>query len=162
MRLLVLTQCRENYGAHNWDGEGECPQSWRMKGGDFYVVEGVNAVTNAMPMLIKVTAFVEVNNEAYTESIRHSSLIGDDETPWEKWESPYILKWNGNGFDVTREYSYDNRCYWRESWTGLPDGERVDGSWKQVPINDAAKKQLEDFNAMNDAFDGSEDWSNKG
>lgn len=23
---------RENYGAHDWDGEGECPQHWKNKG----------------------------------------------------------------------------------------------------------------------------------
>jgi hypothetical protein len=27
----------ENYGAHDWDGEGECPQHWKFKGGeDFF------------------------------------------------------------------------------------------------------------------------------
>jgi hypothetical protein len=26
----------ENYGAHDWDGEGECPQYWKFKGGEDY------------------------------------------------------------------------------------------------------------------------------
>ena len=27
----------ENYGAHDWDGTGQCPQYWKMKGGqDFF------------------------------------------------------------------------------------------------------------------------------
>lgn len=37
MRLFIQTQCEENYGAHAWDGTGECPQYWKMKGGSEYV-----------------------------------------------------------------------------------------------------------------------------
>ncbi len=39
MKLLISTQYRENYGAHDWDGEGECPQYWKFKGGDDLIVE---------------------------------------------------------------------------------------------------------------------------
>ena len=38
MRLVIHTQYRENYGAHDWDGKGECPQYWKLKGGSTYVV----------------------------------------------------------------------------------------------------------------------------
>ena len=34
----VTTQYRENYGAHNWDETGECPQYWKNKGGETYVL----------------------------------------------------------------------------------------------------------------------------
>jgi hypothetical protein len=36
MKLHITTQYMENYGAHAWDGEGECPQHWKMKGGEDY------------------------------------------------------------------------------------------------------------------------------
>lgn len=36
MKLHIVTQYMENYGAHDWDGEGECPQHWKMKGGEDY------------------------------------------------------------------------------------------------------------------------------
>ena len=36
MKLHITTQYMENYGAHDWDGEGECPQRWKMKGGEDY------------------------------------------------------------------------------------------------------------------------------
>lgn len=36
MKLLINTQYMENYGAHDWDGQGECPQYWKMKGGEDY------------------------------------------------------------------------------------------------------------------------------
>ncbi len=38
VRLVVSRQIRENYGAHNWDGKGECPQYWKCKGGDEVLV----------------------------------------------------------------------------------------------------------------------------
>jgi hypothetical protein len=39
MRILIETQYKENYGAHDWDGVGECPQYWKFKGGDEIIVE---------------------------------------------------------------------------------------------------------------------------
>lgn len=38
-RVVVTTQVYENYGAHTWDGEGECPRYWKAKGGQEYQVE---------------------------------------------------------------------------------------------------------------------------
>jgi hypothetical protein len=37
-RLVVTTQVCENYGAHCWDGTGDCPQGWKFKGGNEVVV----------------------------------------------------------------------------------------------------------------------------
>ena len=42
MQIVIQTQYRENYGAHAWDGEGECPQYWKNKGGYQYILEGVD------------------------------------------------------------------------------------------------------------------------
>ena len=39
--LIITTQHRENYGAHDWNGEGECPQHWKYKGGSTYFVTGL-------------------------------------------------------------------------------------------------------------------------
>ena len=33
MKLIITLQVCENYGAHDWDGKGECPQYWKNKGG---------------------------------------------------------------------------------------------------------------------------------
>jgi len=38
IRVVFHTQYRENYGAHDWDGEGYCPQRWKCKGGSTYIV----------------------------------------------------------------------------------------------------------------------------
>ena len=37
MKAIVQTQHMENYGAHDWDGQGECPQGWKYKGGNTYI-----------------------------------------------------------------------------------------------------------------------------
>jgi hypothetical protein len=37
--LIANVQDLENYGAHDWDGEGECPQYWKFKGGTSLGVE---------------------------------------------------------------------------------------------------------------------------
>lgn len=36
MKLMITTQNHENYGAHDWDGVGECPQYWKAKGSSEY------------------------------------------------------------------------------------------------------------------------------
>lgn len=44
MKLFINCQYMENYGAHDWDGKGECPQYWKFKGGeDFFLsLDGFN------------------------------------------------------------------------------------------------------------------------
>ena len=39
MKIVFQTQIRENYGAHDWDGKGECPQYWKFKGGNTFVAD---------------------------------------------------------------------------------------------------------------------------
>lgn len=41
MKITITTQYSENYGAHSWNGEGECPQYWKNKGGEEYVIDDV-------------------------------------------------------------------------------------------------------------------------
>ena len=41
MMLVIHTQYQENYGAHDWDGKGVCPQHWKFKDGTEYKITGV-------------------------------------------------------------------------------------------------------------------------
>jgi hypothetical protein len=45
----------ENYGAHDWDGEGECPQHWKFKGGEdfFYPLGDAGRSAEAIEELIE-------------------------------------------------------------------------------------------------------------
>jgi hypothetical protein len=64
--LIIGFQDMENYGSHAWDGNGECPQLWKPKGGidycvklqvdaedDFYRV--VNVIKNEIGKAMRVT-----------------------------------------------------------------------------------------------------------
>ena len=62
-KLLITTQVYENYGSHDWDGEGECPQYWKAKGGSDYVVLDVN-VNRASEAFEAVRAQCECSNRA--------------------------------------------------------------------------------------------------
>ena len=42
MMFVIRTQFMENYGAHDWDGKGACPQHWKFKGGSEYKITGVD------------------------------------------------------------------------------------------------------------------------
>ena len=36
--LQITTQYEENYGAHDWNGEGQCPQYWKNKGSQVFTL----------------------------------------------------------------------------------------------------------------------------
>ena len=110
-----------------------------------------NVSPNTVGLLNKVRDFIEVSGEEYTETVLSTNLYEDDVSPWDDWDAPYVLVDNGDGFDVSRTYSYDDTAYWAESWSGKPDGERVDDSYKQVPQNEAAQQQLDAYHLSRDS-----------
>ncbi|MGY8868149.1 MAG: hypothetical protein ACKVJK_21285, partial [Methylophagaceae bacterium] len=46
MKLVINTQYKENYSWPDWDGNGECPQYWKFKGGSTYVVPGIDVMSS--------------------------------------------------------------------------------------------------------------------
>lgn len=54
MKLHIICQYSENYGAHDWDGNGECPQHWKMKGGEdfFYPLGSAGRSEEALQELV--------------------------------------------------------------------------------------------------------------
>ena len=71
MRLIVTTQYRENYGAMDWDGKGQCPQYWKNKGGvDYAITLPDNLAVSALPALVeKVAAKVNRSNDYVEEYV---------------------------------------------------------------------------------------------
>jgi hypothetical protein len=90
-KLLITTQVYENYGAHDWDGTGECPQYWKAKGGCEYVVKNFNGDTSATgPAMMSVWNQVECASEYYRETIIDSCVVEDDYlTEFEKDQLEY-------------------------------------------------------------------------
>jgi hypothetical protein len=78
-KLLIQTQVYENYGAHDWDGVGECPSYWKAKGGNDYVVKkfrgGDEAATQAVMAL---RGQIETNNEYFQETVIGWSIVAND------------------------------------------------------------------------------------
>jgi hypothetical protein len=77
MKLLITTQTWENYGAHDWDGVGECPSYWKAKGGSDYVVKNIN-VNRVTETLMGVRGQIEQDNYAFRETIIDFEVVADD------------------------------------------------------------------------------------
>lgn len=85
MKLYIFTQDMENYGAHDWDGEGECPQYWKAKGGTEYIVdvEGFRwndtfAEKNIRMVVDELRFIIDESNDYYRSSILGYEIVADD------------------------------------------------------------------------------------
>jgi hypothetical protein len=76
MKLLISTQVYENYGAHDWEGEGPCPQYWKAKGGSDYVVKKFKGDPTTAVMCLR--SQIECDNEHIKESIIDFRVVADD------------------------------------------------------------------------------------
>ena len=77
MKLHIITQYMENYGAHDWDGEGECPQYWKMKGGEDYFILNVDD-TEVDAAIAQVRGDIEWNDIGSRQYIIGYGLVADD------------------------------------------------------------------------------------
>lgn len=128
MKVVLGTQHRENYGAHDWDGEGECPQYWKCKGGDTYVVHDVS-IAQAMDerFWTFLREAIESDSDYFQEFVIGSDLVDDidyDPSEWiEEWDSVIDLRLVDGVVHATREKSFD----WRsDEFVGQVQ------TWKQV------------------------------
>lgn len=81
MKLMITTQIQENYGAHDWDGTGTCPQYWKFKGGNDYSYALGSYVRNTEALAELAEAFrgqIECDNEGFREHIISWSVESDD------------------------------------------------------------------------------------
>ena len=92
MKLHIYTQNQENYGAHDWDGVGECPEYWKFKGGsDFFVPMGnrINSET-ATAIVMAVRGDIEETNDYFRCEIMGWDIVADDfMTEFEKSQLEY-------------------------------------------------------------------------
>lgn len=96
-RLVITTQYLENYGAHAWDGTGECPQYWKAKGGSEYVIY----ITLARAVELGASGLAKLVNQA---AARYVTKSNDYAQEW-------VIDWSllGNG-ELTQE-EQDAACY---------------------------------------------------
>ena len=79
MQLFIHTQVRENYGAHEWDGVGDCPQYWKAKGGNTYKVQSSLVAAGLLTELVMaVRSRIESESDYMTEEIIDWEVAADD------------------------------------------------------------------------------------
>jgi len=146
-KLVINTQHKENYGAHDWDGKGECPQYWKFKGGNTYVVRDLSTAhinkiaEQGIPTL---TALIESKDEYFEEYILGWEIVEDNAKECEDWDSAIEFQWKGDRWTCLRfttngEYGYMRKEIHAKSeqWIPLEGGERahyacqykVDNGW---------------------------------
>ena len=77
-KLLITTQVYENYGAHDWDGVGQCPQYWKAKGGNDYVVKKFKDLNKVTETVMALRGQVEQDNEGFRETIIGWEVVAND------------------------------------------------------------------------------------
>ena len=75
-KLLITTQYMENYGAHDWDGTGECPQYWKSKGGNDYVIKKFKGDPTTAVMAVR--GQIESDNDYTREHVLWWKVVADD------------------------------------------------------------------------------------
>lgn len=108
MKLVIQTQIRENYAAHNgFNGE----YRWKCKGGDTYVVPNL---TDKQAKIIEdrgiptLTALIEQRGNSYEEYILDISVVEDHETVCEYWKTAYELYWEQGRWVARRTVNNTN------------------------------------------------------
>jgi len=93
MKIVTQTQIRENYGAHDWNGEGECPQRWKYKGGNTYVTENVTIAQAQDRDFWKSIGTAVMTYDDFWEEypVGYELLDEGKPVPCEEWDSPIIL-----------------------------------------------------------------------
>ena len=104
MKIVISTQYRENYGAHDWDGAGECPQYWKFKGGSEYIIEDVQH-------FVKLNDFFGKKCEIIVDEIRpkleHKSEYAEEYVlGWSIEEDSYLPEFEKNQLEFDGEIKY--------------------------------------------------------
>jgi len=111
MAKLVTTQYRENYGSHDWNGKGDCPQYWKSKGGEVYIVDD--------SIDIKIFEDTIAYSDNYSEeSVVNIIECSEDEAdskldPWEI--RTYVSRYENGMFKMSEVIdNEESKCYQKE------------------------------------------------
>ena len=111
MAKLVTTQYRENYGSHDWNGKGDCPQYWKSKGGEVYIVDD--------SIDIKIFEDTIGYSDNYSEeSVVNIIECSEDEAdskldPWEI--RTYVSRYENGMFKMSEVIdNEESKCYQKE------------------------------------------------
>lgn len=114
MKLVITTQVRENYAAHEgFNGT----YYWKYKDGDIYVVPNITAAqvgkiaTGGIPTL---KSLIEQHSDYFEEYVLAYDVVDDDALVGEVWETPFELfyeqgRWVARRTIKNDEYGYMDR-----------------------------------------------------
>lgn len=129
MMLVIDTQFLENYGAHDWSGRGECPQRWKPKGGDTYIV------TDLVGDRAAVERCIEFSSDYSREYVISSTEFSSDEA-WsirdfkesdyvEFYESPIYATFAGDVLHCEKKVlNFENQVVAIRRWVQDAEGAR--------------------------------------
>ena len=80
--LVIRTQIHENYGAHDWDGTGECPQYWKAKGGTEYNILDVPLNINYNEFVKFALTGIETDTDYFNEYMVDWTVEEDNYLSW--------------------------------------------------------------------------------
>jgi hypothetical protein len=168
--LIINTQYRENYAAHNADYQHGVDEAyWKFKGGDTYFVNDISekdAERIARDGIPTLTKLIEYSNEASEEYIIDWELRevgkGSDpicnfwETPIEFWYNKELSRWECRTFHTYTDEEYVAKpiIAKAEQWVPLNGGDRdfysqqykTPNGWFEAD-NEQLKKEVEDARA---------------
>ena len=138
MKLVIQTQYRENYAAHNEDyNHGVDQPHWKFKGGTTYVVPHFTGCEYEAAKALK--PLIEYVNPASQEYILDFELVEDSAKVCESWETVtqiFMNQIDKDGQTVALKITDNREDGWMrseilektEAWTMLPESERTDYS----------------------------------
>ena len=115
MKLVIHTQFKENYGAHTWDGKGECPQYWKFKGGDTFVM-AIEDPNNRPNNIHEIEDLISYKDDGSEEYVVDWSFEDDDATVCEEWETPWNIYKEEDGYYASRFVKAED--YWKPGFKG--------------------------------------------
>jgi len=131
MKIVIHTQFRENYGAHDWDGKGECPQYWKFKGGDTYVLNVSLDEAQDPSFYDAVYKCIEHSSDYSQEYVIGESLVDDCDfdpaTVVEEWDTYIYATFEAGVLACTQDvkgYDMSNTVIGQRSWLQDENGKR--------------------------------------
>ena len=132
MKLVLNTQYKENYAAHDESYvHGVSAPYWKFKGGDTYVVTRSDLPSDIEGFVEELKGLVEYSDEGSMTYLLDWNIMDNTQEVCEDWETPVdCYKVNGRWVAMKRT---DNRDHgWRrreilqveETWDMLPDAGR--------------------------------------
>ena len=132
-KLVIQTQYRENYAYPDWDGKGECPDGWKFKGGDTYVINSFKDFDKVTEVMKQLDALITVDNDGFKEYILSWEIVPQSKKVCEDWETVTQLwlnpvgKWEALKITDNREDGWMRKEILEktESWVMAPENERL-------------------------------------